>query len=444
MPTLQEDLTREVLTGTGVQAIWPHSSGYDEARRIFNRMHDRYPAVMLRNLSAETVARSIMVARKHDIELTIRGGGHHIAGFSARDKGMMLDFSDDRGIKFDVCTGVASIAPGSRLADVDQHLVPLGLVIPTGTVSETGIAGLTLGGGIGWLTGIHGLTCDHLVAVDLVTADGCTLNVNAETHPELLWALRGGGGNFGVVTRFYFRPVELGQIKAGRYRCTPDNVPGVLFKTLDWLSRSCPRELTVAPVLKKIGDCVFLDIEFCLCGTDLGALNDLLALVRADARSLYVYDDFIAWQRSSDVTFSEPKRGYWKARYLDQIEGAAACELMSCMIDAPNSDVTVTIEHLHGQMGDRDPSLSAFPIHGNKFGVLVASRWIEAENDVENRDWVRNCILKTAGDTHLTYSNYSESGDVPEHSNPHLGRLRTIKRRFDPDNIFRNNHNIRE
>lgn len=445
-PRWRSALEQSVLAPTGVTALWPTSEGYDAARTVFNRMHDRRPGAILRRLTPDGVARAVGFARDRGLDLTMRGGGHHIAGFAVCDDGIVLDFSQDREVSIDAA-GVVAVAPGARLADLDEALVPRGLAVPTGTVSDTGIAGLTLGGGIGWLTGRHGLTCDHLVAADLVTADGVHHRVDARTQPDLLWGLRGGGGNFGVVTRFYFQPVALDRVVAGRLRSGAVDLAAALGAVLDWLASACPAELTVAPVLRRTSHGVELSVEFCLVGDDQrAALEHLVRVVRpAEARYFANREGFLAWQRSLDGAFREPLRGYWKARYVDTLDAAAVRGLIDRLDLAPAAHASVTLEHLHGVFADRDPASSAFPIRGRKLGTLVSARWRDAADDAANRAWVRSCFpAPGAGEAQATYSNYSEGAESVIDGYPAdvRSRLRRVKAQFDPHNVFRHNHNI--
>ena len=212
--------------------VAPGDPGYDDARRVFNAMIDRYPALIVRARSAEDVQRAVLFAREHDLPLSVKGGGHNVAGSAVCDGGLMLDLSLLKGIHVDPERRIAVAQPGLILGEVDTATQAFGLATPLGTASITGIAGLTLGGGIGWLNGKHGLACDNVIAADIVTADGELLRVSATENADLYWAIRGGSGNFGVVTSFEYALHPVGR---------------VLFGSLVLLPRADPRRASLLP-----------------------------------------------------------------------------------------------------------------------------------------------------------------------------------------------------
>ena len=212
------DFARELLIQyENVTVVLPGDHAYEACRKLYNRMHDLYPAMIFQTMNVSALKEIISYGAQHDIELAIRGGGHHIAGFGSTQGGILIDFSPFTDIKIDAEKGLARILPGARLRDVDNALCPKGYVIPTGTVSDTGIAGLTLGGGIGWLVGSLGFTCENLIGADLLLANGMVVRAEDPEHAELLWALRGGGGNFGIVLEFRFRLSPLPTVYCGTF-----------------------------------------------------------------------------------------------------------------------------------------------------------------------------------------------------------------------------------
>jgi FAD/FMN-containing dehydrogenase len=362
----------------------------------------------------------------------------------------VIDFSPFRKVRYDAAHGIVEVEPGARLADVDRELCPRAQVLPLGTVSDTGIAGLALGGGIGWLIGRYGLTCDHLIGADVVLADGRL--VRAEDHPELLWAMRGGGGNFGVVLRFRFQTRPLPTVRVGSGHVPREAAGEALVRLAQFLSTSCPPELTVAPLIHHGEAGTILDIDYCLAENDDCAAQAHLEVLRTAvpmaAWNAPCGKDFVAWQSASDHLFAPPMRGYWKARYAEalperDIEAVLATD--GCAVGARR---TILIEHLHGAFCDPGAAeRSAFPLRWARFGILISSRWASETDDRQQVDWVRavHGALTPMGRTG-TYSNYTPADEAGCGSvyNGAIGvRLAAIKETVDPGNLFRRNHNIR-
>ncbi|MCY3675474.1 MAG: FAD-binding oxidoreductase [Paracoccaceae bacterium] len=429
------------------RAVWPGSEEYNRERVIFNRMHDRFPAVILKTGCPETISTVVRFANKNGIALTIRGGGHHIAGLAAADSAIMIDCSDSREVSFDYSSGIVSVSPGARLKDLDTLLVPKGLVVPTGTVSNTGIAGLTLGGGIGWLSGCFGPTCDHLIGADVVLADGTISKVYESTDPELLWALRGGGGgNFGVVTKFYFKPQKLGKITAGNLVSGGQDIPEILNRFIDWLTHKCPRELTTAPLLRHRDGRLVLEVGYCLVGHTTEAMIEMYDILQIKTPHLPV-KDFTIFQRMFDGDFEAPRRGYWKSTYIPTLRSDEIDFLtLEYMRSSKKENITITIEHLGGAFEERDVKKSAFPLKGRLFGILISGRWCHTKDDRVHIECIRN-IANTIGRSSkvFEYYNYSQDrmGSMTQfYPDNVISRLKRIKKRVDPNNLFCNNPNI--
>jgi FAD/FMN-containing dehydrogenase len=395
----------------------------------------------------EVLARVVQFAAEYGLTLAVRGGGHHVAGFASCDGGIVLDFSTFRGLIFSSASRTVEVEPGVRLGDIDSALCPTGWVLPTGTVSDTGIAGLTLGGGIGWLVGRYGLTCDHLIGADVVLADGRMVRAEDPEHADLLWALRGGGGNFGVVARFRYSARKLPRVTVGSALVPPANAAGALRETLSFLEHSCSRMMTVAPVLtRQMSGDVVLSIDFCLSGDDN---RDLVGLQRAVGPATWdVRCDasFVSWQRRLDAAFQPPLRGYWKANYTRSAADLDADAVIEAFRSAPGRHSTILIEHLHGAFRDTGEHAAAFPLRWASFGVLIACRWEHANDDAAATAWVRGTFARLGGsDNSAAYSNYTTSDDprgVTSFAGDLAARLHAVKQRYDPTNVFRRNHNI--
>lgn len=434
----------------GVDVITATDPRYENARLIFNRFHNMRPGALIRAGNPSVVGEVIRFAAEEDITLCVRGGGHHIAGFGTCEGGLVLDFSPYRSIEIHQA-GIVEVQPGARLADVDHALSKHQLVVPTGTVSETGIAGLALGGGIGWLVGKYGLTCDHLIGADVVLANGHLVKAEAPDHEDLLWALRGGGGNFGVVTRFRFQAQPLLPITAGTAEVAFTNgARQVLSDLVMFLSDGCPAELTVAPLLTHSPDgSPLLSIDFCIAGSDEAVLRVLKAAVGRARWSIHRGIEYTSWQKYYD-RFSQPMRAYWKAYYTEQLVENDLDLVFEAYSRAPNNHpyrrTTILVEHLHGAFADGTTETSAFPLRTARYGVLFSSRWVDPSDDPECISWVRGAFarLDPLGRT-ATYSNYTPHDDSRAvdciHGLP-LQRLISTKFKYDPFNQFRRNHNF--
>ncbi len=421
---------------------------YEEARLLYNRFHDLYPAALVRTRDANSVSEIIRFASDHGVALAIRGGGHHIAGYGSCDGGIVIDFSPFRNVEIDPASGTIEVEPGTRLGDVDRKLCPRGMVVPTGTVSETGIAGLTLGGGIGWLVGRYGLTCDHLIGADVVLADGRQVRAEDPNHTDLLWALRGGGGNFGVVVRLRYRALPLPLCIAGSMTVALEHASASLERMTDFLENFCPRDLTVAPTFaRSVTGEPILSVDFCLAGENESILRRLFSAVEPRSWAIRYKGDFPAWQQSFDALFQPPMRGYWKARYglhltkydIDTLVRAFAC--------APIDQSAILIEHLHGAFVATGNDAAAFPLRWARFGVLLSARWQDPAKDETAIAWVRESFARLdPSNTSAAYSNYTADDDpraISTFENGPAVRLAEVKRLYDPSNIFSRNHNFR-
>ena len=393
-PPWVPELTR-ISERLGVDLILPSNSRYNSARLIYNRMHDLHPAALIQTSRDDSVAEIVRFAADRGILLAIRGGGHHIAGYGSCDGGLVLDFSPFRAVTLDHLTGIAEVESGARLSDVDETLCPLGLVIPTGTISETGIAGLTLGGGIGWLIGRYGLTCDQLIGADVVLANGRVVRAEHPEHNHLLWALRGGGGNFGAVTRLRYRTHPLPLCIVGSCVLPLPKAANALERLALYLEHSCPRQLTTAATIArddKYGPS--LSIDFCLSGADETTLSDLLGFIAPAQQFIQRNVPFSAWQRAFDHVFHPPMRGCWKARYGRSLTRVEIDTILLAFERAPTLQASILIEHLHGAISDTGIDTSAFPLRWALFGVLFSARWMNSSNDQEALHWVHSAVAR--------------------------------------------------
>ncbi|MFW0756655.1 FAD-binding protein [Pseudomonas sp. H11T01] len=431
-----------------VSVLFPGDSTYAEARQVYNRMHDLYPLMIIRTMNRSALRELVNFVAFNDIELAIRGGGHHIAGFGSTQGGILLDFSPYKDVVIDEVKGIASISPGARLSDVDLALCQRGYVIPTGTVSDTGIAGLTLGGGIGWLLGTLGFTCENLVGADVLLATGNIVRAEDPGYEDLLWALRGGGGNFGVVLEFRYTLSKLPTVYCGTIEVFDSDIKDVFNNLIVYLDKHCPPNLVVAPVLQYLGDkggCR-LSIDFCLCdSTDLLEIKTFEEYLGSTIKHVFMTNDYVSWQSWSDERFSQPMRGYWKS-VCPEVMGADISRLLLEWGEGmPGSNCNITIEHFNPSRRQQRPGESAFPLLDKEYGILFSARWTSLSDDSMYIGWVKEAADSIMhGRGYSSYSNYTSG----EEKNSKLvfvsdeGRLLTTKKKYDPANMFRRNHNI--
>lgn len=431
-----------------VDLIEPTDPRYSTARLVYNRMHDCYPKLIVRTLDVDALRTIMKFAFTNEIVLAIRGGGHHIGGFGTCNDGIIIDFSVFKDIYLDRENNIAQVSPGATLGDVDRELCKEGFVLPTGTISETGVAGLTLGGGIGWLIGMYGLTCDQLCGADVLLADGRLVRAEDPEHGDLLWALRGGGGNFGIVTQFRYKLNPLPKTICGMGLVTWANTKEVLIKLFKYLNDQCSDAMTIAPVLvkdKKNEPC--LRIDFCCANGTLDEVKELTSLSPYIRWSEVREWNFSAWQKEFDETLSVPKRGYWKASYTSSVTDEALIELCEAFANAPKGDCTIMIEHLHGAFANYDLDVSSFPLRHTRFGILFSARWDEPVDDQAYIAWVRQSFNKIdPKDNSMAYLNYTSADDhrAVETLLTHTkSRIVKVKSHYDPINYFKRNHNVR-
>lgn len=443
------------------EAILPDDATYDEARSIWNSMHDRRPALIVRPRRTEDVVEAVKFARRHDVPVAVRGGGHSVAGYGTVDDGLVIDHALRRGVEVDVDRRIVRAEPGATLADLDSATQKHGLAVPVGVISATGIAGLTLGGGVGWLTRAHGLTADNLLGAEVVTADGMVVRASETDEPELLWGLRGGGGNFGVVTGFEFRAYQLGpSIHGGNLIYGRPKWTDALRAFRDW-TPSVPDELTAIvtflapPPSWDLGDQTLMFIGFAWAGTDGEEMKRVIApLRRAVAADVEVLEPttWLAWQSAADELFPKGVRAYWKNAALDELsDGAIAAVARGADAIAPRK-VGIDIHHMGGAFARVAEDATPFPNRAARYWVNCYGVWESADGDATGREWARW--------THAQLRPYAAAGEyvnflgtapgdadaasaaLAAYGQTKLTRLRALKRRWDPDNVFRLNHNI--
>jgi FAD/FMN-containing dehydrogenase len=428
--------------------VHPGEAGYDELRSVFNAMIDRRPLAVLRCHGADDVARGIAAARRHGLPLSVRGGGHNVAGNAVCDGGIVLDLAPLRGLRVAPDARTARAGAGLLLGDLDRGTQVHGLATPLGVVSQTGIAGLTLGGGLGWLNRKHGLACDNVIGAEVVTAGGEILRVGPHAHPDLYWALRGGGGNFGVVTSFEYGLHPVGSVLAGVVSHPIDRA--VEFLTLhDELIATAPDELSTAVSLAlDASGAPVVTVAACWCGPHREGehvLRPLLGFaepVFAQVGSVPYAD----WQAGPDAGFPRGRQHYWKAGWLRDLTEAALDTLLHHLRAMPSAFSGIGLQHMCGAAARVAPEATAFAHRVEQYDMLILSQWDDPAESERNIAWTR--ALFDAMRPHLAdavyVNNLGDEGQdrVRAAYGVNHPRLVEVKRAYDPDNVFRLNQNI--
>ncbi|KAD3514982.1 FAD-binding protein [Arthrobacter yangruifuii] len=450
-----EDL-RAKLSGT---VILPRDEEYDDARRIWNGMIDVLPAVVVRAGSPADIAPVLAFAQRWNLPLAVRGGGHNVAGNGTVADGLVLDLGSLNDVAVDPEAGTVTVQAGATLGDIDAATEPYGLAVPLGVVSGTGVAGLTLGGGVGWLTRAYGLSIDNLLAADVVTSDGEAVHASAEDHPELFWGLRGGGGNFGVVSSFTFAAHPLpDQVYAGNLVYANMHWYHALREYDRWGS-NLPEEMTTIitfltpPPEWELGDQPLMVIGFAWAGADAeagaGVVRRLTAAAPPDAEDIAAVT-WRDWQSAVDSMFPSGVRAYWKNTSIDRLDEAAIDALVRAGCEQTWRGTGFDLHHLDGAYGRVPEEDTAFPTRSAPYWLNVYGYWTDAADDDARTAFVRQVTASLApSSSGAQYVNFmgaedpAAQGTVPSVYGPDkLLRLTALKQAYDPHNLFRRNHNI--
>jgi FAD/FMN-containing dehydrogenase len=436
---------RDSLAGT---VLGSADAEYDAARRCFNALVDRRPAVIARCVGAGDVAAAFDFARAHELEVAVRGGGHNPAGHCVCDGGLVIDLSLMRTVEVDGDARIARSDGGATWLDFDTATQALGLVTPGGVVGSTGVGGLTLGGGIGHLTAQHGLTCDNLVGAEVVTPGGTVIHANADENADLLWALRGAGGNFGVATRLEFRLHPLDRVVGGRLAFRGNGVSEALRRFRDVAARS-PRDLSCQAVLAVDESLApALVVGPCYTGSDanseeLRALRSAPGLVDDAVRT----HSFVEQQRVFDAPYGED-RHYWKGHFVRELPDELLDELLRRIVALGRPPGQILIESLHGAPKDADASTGVAGFRRAAFNVSATATWQDPALDEEEIAWARDTAAAIEPwSVGGGYVNYMQADEPIERVRATFGdqafaRLQALKRRYDPNNVLRRNQNI--
>ena len=459
MGTLTSKTREEIKALIKGSILVPDDPGYEEARQVWNAMIDRRPAMIVQCADDDDVPSAITFARQNKLEISIRGAGHNIAGNALCNGGLTIDFSKMKNARVDAEKRRAYVEPGATLADLDEATQRYGLATPVGINSTTGIAGLTLGGGFGWLTRKYGMTVDHLVSVDLVTAEGRKIRASETDNPDLFWALRGGGGNFGVVTRFEFQLFPMGpEIFAGLMVFPFSQAKQILNKYRQFV-KSAPEDLNVWVVLRKAPPLPFLPEN--VHGKEVVVLPIFYTGAAAEAEKLIAplrafgepygehlgLQPYVAWQKAFDPLLTAGARNYWKSHNFTEIAGEAVDLIVEFAGKLPSPQCEIFIGLIAGAPNRIAPEAMAYGHRDAKFVLNVHARWDEVEDDQKGIAWARGFFeaskpYASAG-AYVNFMTAEESDRVIAAYGANYERLAQIKKRYDPDNIFHLNQNIK-
>jgi FAD/FMN-containing dehydrogenase len=436
------------------ELLQPGSESYEAARQIWNGMIQKRPAVIARCTGAADVMAAVEFARQHELPLAVRGGGHNVAGNALCDGGVVIDLAGMRAVRVDQERGVVRVGGGARLGDVDHETQAFGLAAPFGAVSTTGVAGLTLHGGLGFLMRKHGLSADNLLSADVVTASGELITARENNHPDLLWALRGGGGNFGVVTSFEFRlhpvgpevwfmlvlyPYSAGKDVLQAFRALMPGAPDELMALAMYmnapLGEPVPPEHWGAPVLGIAG---------CWSGSldEAEQATRPLRQIAEPIADLSGPIPYVEMQRIFDPDYPPGERYYWKSLYLPEL-GEEAIELAHQLgAERPTTHSTVEVWALGGAIGRVPPEATAFYQRRAPWLLTIEANWSDPTQDEAIIAWVRqryeDALQFSEGGTYFNFAASLEGGEdlLAKSFGPNYARLREIKARYDPDNLF--------
>jgi FAD/FMN-containing dehydrogenase len=458
MTDLEARKIEEFRGGFEGEVLLPSDEAYESARKIWNAMIDKRPAVIARCATTSDVARGVNFARDNKLMLAVRGGGHNIAGSALCDGGIVIDLSQMKVAHVAPDARRVTIEAGATLADLDAATQAHGLATPVGINSTTGIAGLTLGGGFGWLSRKYGLTVDNLESVEVVTAAGEVIRANATEHPDLFWALRGGGGNFGVVTRFEFRLHPVGpDLLSGLIVYPFADAKSVLRQYHDF-ARKAPDELTVWVVMRKAPPLPFLPAEvhgkevvvlallYAGDPTQGEAIIEPMRQFGTPAGAHVGVQPYAAWQQAFDPLLASGARNYWKSHNFAKLDDGLLDVLIDFVRTLPSPHCEVFIGSLGGAISRQRPDSSAYGQRDAQFLMNVHGRWENPADDQRCISWARELFKAAApfasGGVYINFMTAEEGDRVRAAYGGNYERLARVKQQYDPANLFRTNQNI--
>jgi FAD/FMN-containing dehydrogenase len=446
------DLVTELSKTFGGTLLQPADAGYEEGRKVHNGMIDKRPAVIAQCRGVADIADAVKAARELALDVAIRGGGHNVAGLSAIEGGLLIDLSPMKGIHVDPQARIARAQGGLTWGLFNRETQVHGLACTGGVISTTGIGGLTLGGGIGWLMGKHALALDNLRAVELVLADGSVVSASEQSHPDLFWAVRGGGGNFGVAASLEYHLHPVGPPITGGLIAYPFEAAWDVLRYYRDLTADLPDEFTVFAGLVHAPDgsgVKLAAIVLCHCGSlaegerAVRPIKDF-GTPAVDHVGAMPYSEINAML---DGGFPRGALNYWKSQFLAGLTDDAIRAMIDCFAGCPTPMGALFLEHFHGAVTRIGETETAFPHRAKGFNLLVLAEWLNANDTDACVAWARESYAATlpfmGTSRYVNYLADDERGDpVVAAYGPNYRRLQQVKAKYDPDNFFRINHNI--
>jgi FAD/FMN-containing dehydrogenase len=453
MATAAVNAVTELIPSFSGTLLQPADALFDEARRVHNGLVDKRPGIIARCLGAADVVDALGLARKLGLEVAVRGGGHNVGGRGTIDNGLLIDLSLMKGLHVDPKTRTARAEGGTLWKEFNRATQLHGLATTGGVISTTGVAGLTLGGGLGWLMSRHGMALDNLLSVDLVTADGKVVRASSEEHPDLFWAVRGGGGNFGVATSLEFRVHPVGPMVMGGIVAHPVSQAKDLLRLYRDLTAAAPEDLMLF-----FGLLTGPDGTTKLAAIVAGHMGPQ-AQAEAELRPLHQFGQplmdvigpmpYSVLNSMLDASFPRGARNYWKSHFMDQLADEAIDTLIDRFASCPSPMAALMLEHFHGAAARVPVTHTAYALRKTGYNLVILSQWKDGADDSRCVSWARESYAAlqpfTGTNRYVNYLGDDETADAALAAayGPNLDRLRKVKAKYDPDNVFHHNVNIR-
>lgn len=445
-----KEAVQEFAAALRGEVLRPGDDGFDAGRKVWNAMIDKSPALIARCAGVGDVVAAVNFARTHGLLLAVRGGGHNVSGNAVCDRGLMIDLSRMRSIRVDPSRRTARVEGGATWGEFDYEAQTFGLATTGGIISTTGVGGLTLGGGVGWLVRKHGLSCDNLLSVDLVTADGRLVTASTEENPDLFWGVRGGGGNFGVVTSLEFRLHPVGPLVLGGMVIYPAERGEEVLRFYRDFTQRAPEQLTLYfAFLTQPEDVPVVAMLGCYNGP-LADGEEALRPVRAfgaPVADLFQQIPYRAMQSMLDAAFQHGMRNYWKGSFLREMPDEAIERIVAGARRVTSPLSAVVVEYYGGAASRVGEGETAFPHRRALYDLVIMARWAEGGEDKRHIRWAREMADRlepySSGGVYVNVLGVEGEDRVRAAYGPNYGRLASLKNKYDPTNLFRLNQNIK-